>query len=276
MHLVAKVFDLEITEDDIQSESTKLIGQDSDLSKLHALNRLIDRYLLLRQAMDAGFSASEDEFDSALLETLEDIDVSPRNMDETRRMEDRIRQRIVIRKYVQQICAKDILIADDQLLAFYEDQKEVFFTPEAVRASHILIRHDEPEAESKARALREAIKTPEDFVKACAEHSQCPSGVRCGDLGWFPRGRMTKEIEEAAFALKPGEISDVFRTRYGYHILMVTDRKVQHTVPFEDIRDSLKARLVQLEREYFLARHVNDLRKQYQDRILILDDHYRA
>lgn len=274
MHLVAKVFDWDITEEEIASESAHLVGQDSDLAQVHALNRLIDRFLLLHQAQSKGINASDEEYDSALLETLEDIEAVPSNDEETRELEERIRRRIIIRKYVQQICALDVPIGDEQLLAFYEEQKEVFFAPEAVRAAHILIRADQPEAEKLARELRDRIQTEEDFQNICGAHSQCPTGVRCGDLGWFPRGRMIKELEDAAFGLEVGEISDIIHSRYGFHILMVTDKKVQRTVAFEEIRDSLKSRLLQLEREFYLIRHVNGLRKSYQNQIRILDSRY--
>ncbi len=274
MHLVAKVFDLDITEEEIASESAHLVGQDSDLAQVHALNRLIDRCLLFHQALSSGISASDEEYDSALLETLEDLEAAPSNDAETRALEERIRRRIIVRKYVQKICAHDVPIGDEQLLAFYEEQKEVFFAPEAVRAAHILIRADQPNAAKLAAELRDRIKTEEDFKNICGSHSQCPTGVRCGDLGWFPKGRMIKELEDAAFSMEVGEISDIIQTKHGFHILMVTDKKVQRTVAFEEIRDSLKSRLVQLEREYFLIRHVNGLRKSYQSQIRILDSRF--
>ncbi len=274
MHLIAKVFNLDITEGEVLNESEKLIGQDSSLALAHALNRIIDRYLLLHQAWEAGISATEDEFDSALMETLEELEEAPQNDKQTQAMEDRIRQRIVLRKYISQVVAHNILIDDEQLLAFYENQKEVFYAPEAARASHILHRLDEPDAERKARELRAQIQTAEDFINVCPDHSQCPSVAHCGDLGWFPRGRMIKEIEDVAFTLNPGEISDVFKSRYGYHILLVTDRKVRQVVPFEEIKDSLKTRLIQLESEYFLIRHVTDLRSTHQDQIKILDSRF--
>jgi parvulin-like peptidyl-prolyl isomerase len=276
MHLIARVFDIDITEADVTQESGHLIGKSSDLALTHALNRLIDRCLLFHQALSCGFSASEEEYDSALLESLEEADGEPLDPDQAQRMEERIRRRIIIRKYVKSICAKDILIADDQLMAFYEDQKEVFFAPEVVRASHILIRKDAPDAEARAREIRARIKTPDDFYHFCNEHSQCPSGCRSGDLGYFPRDRMIREIDEVAFALGVNEISDVFASRHGYHILMVTDRKAKEPVPFSQIKDSLRARLIQLEREYFLIRHLNELRRQFESEILILDKDFSS
>lgn len=274
MHLVAKVFGLDITDNEVLNECAKMSAEDSAETRSLALNRLIDAYLLLHQALLTGFSATEEEFDSALLETLEDIESAPRDEEQTRSLEERIRRKIITRKYVKQSCSQDIEISDEQLKAFYEDQKEVFSAPETVRASHILIRADVPDAEQKAREIRALLKTPADFMAVCSSRSDCPSGVRLGDLGYFPKGRMIKEIDAVAFSLEPHQISDVFQSRFGFHILMLTDRKASHIVPFEDIKDSLKARLIQLEREYLLVAHVNELRRNFQDQILILDPDY--
>lgn len=274
MHLVAKVFDLDITEEEVKGERQKAAIEDSPLAQIHALNRLIDRCLLFHEALVAGLRATEDEFDCALLETLEEIDSAPQSQDQTRRMEDQIRKRIIIRKYVQKICSLDIPIDDTQLRAFYDDQKDVFRAPETLRAAHILIKADRPDARETADQLRARIQSVEDFIALCKDHSQCPSGVRCGDLGWFPRGRMIKEIEDVAFQLEPGQISDVFKSGHGYHILALMDRKAAHIVPYEDIKESLKARLIQLEREYLLDRHINDLRQSHRKQIIILDKDY--
>ncbi len=275
MRLVAKVFNLEITDADVFGESAKLIGKDSALAQQHALNRLIDRCLLFYQALQSGIGVNDDEFDTALLEALDESDEINLTTEQTRQLEERIRRKIMIRKYVQQICGREIQIAEDKLLAFYEDQKEVFSAPEMVRASHILIRADEPEAQNKALQIRAKIITPQDFTDICSSCSQCPTGVRCGDLGFFPKGRMIKEIEEVAFALEVNQISEVFQSRFGYHILMITDKKTGGSVPYNEIKQSLRARLIQLEREYFLIRHVNELRRLHKDQIIIIDGSFK-
>ncbi len=274
MHLVAKVFDLAITDHDISSESAKLIGKDSGLARVHALNRLIDRLLLLHEAQQAGIDATEDEFDSALLEALEEPDTELDPGELPQDVENRIRHRVIIQKHVRQLCDLNLFVSDDTLKDFYADQAEVFNAPESVRASHILIRSDVPDAEARIRELRLRINTPQDFFAICESYSNCLSGARQGDLGYFARGQMIPEIDSVAFSLAPNQISDVFSSRFGYHILMVTDHQYPHQVPFEEIKDSLKARLIQLQREYYLTHHVDQLRKNFQDQIQILDSNY--
>jgi parvulin-like peptidyl-prolyl isomerase len=274
MHIVAKVFDLAITDSEIQKETHKLSGIDSPRERKNALNRLIDRYLLLHQALTTGLSVSDSEFDDALFESLEEMDTAPRDMEQTRNLEEQTRRRVIIRKYVHNYCFKSIEISEQQLLNFYEDQKEVFVIPETVHAAHILVCGSGPDSARKASRIRAEISTQEDFRRVCGTSSDCPSSPRCGDLGWFPRGRMISELEEVAFALQPGQISDAFKSRFGWHILLLIDRKPAQIASFEDIKDSLKARLVHLKREFLLMAHIRDLRNSYKAEIRILDPSY--
>jgi len=85
---------------------------------------------------------------------------------------------------------------------------------------------------------------------------------------------MISELEEVAFALQPGQISDAFKSRFGWHILLLIDRKPAQIASFEDIKDSLKARLVHLKREFLLMAHIRDLRNSYKAEIHILDPRY--
>ena len=83
-----------------------------------------------------------------------------------------------------------------------------------VKASHILVKTEE-----EALNLKAEIKTLEDFAKAAQKHSLCPSGQTGGDLGFFGRGKMVREFEEAAFSMEVGEISAPVKTQFGYHLL---------------------------------------------------------
>lgn len=92
--------------------------------------------------------------------------------------------------------------------------------PLYVKASHILVK-----TEDEAIKLREEIVAGKDFADAAAAVSLCPSGSNGGDLGYFSKGQMVKEFEDAAFAMEIGEISQPVKTDFGYHLLYLTDRK---------------------------------------------------
>ena len=86
--------------------------------------------------------------------------------------------------------------------------------PDKVYCAHILVK-----SESEAKAVLERLKKGEKFATIAKSVSRCPSGKRGGDLGTFTRGKMVKEFEKAAFALKKGEISGVVKTKFGCHII---------------------------------------------------------
>lgn len=89
-----------------------------------------------------------------------------------------------------------------------------------VRASHILVA-----TEKEARDLLQQIKCGASFEDLAKKHSTCPSGKGGGDLGFFTKGRMVKEFENAAFTLQVGQVSEPVKTQFGYHLIKVTGRK---------------------------------------------------
>ena len=107
-----------------------------------------------------------------------------------------------------------------------------------VRVSHILIKESEKEdALKKIKEVQERYKKGHDFAKLANLYSQCPSYARGGELGYFKRGQLVPAFEEVAFKLKPGEVSDIVRTRYGYHLIKVIDKKSESTVAYEEIAE---------------------------------------
>jgi len=89
-----------------------------------------------------------------------------------------------------------------------------------VRAAHILVK-----GEPKAKELMEKLKKGESFDKLAMENSECPSKKRGGDLGWFTRGKMVREFENAAFAGEKGALVGPVKTQFGWHIIKVLDKK---------------------------------------------------
>lgn len=118
-----------------------------------------------------------------------------------------------------------------------------------VDASHILIRVDEGASEdeleqARARAAELAQKaTPDNFAQLAAEHSEGPSAPEGGDLGSFERGQMVPDFEEAAFALNEGQISEPVRTRFGFHIIHVKEKRPAGVLPLEDVEADIRAEL---------------------------------
>jgi peptidyl-prolyl cis-trans isomerase C len=89
-----------------------------------------------------------------------------------------------------------------------------------IRASHILV-----EDENKAQKLKESLDSGADFGNLAKKHSMCPSKEKGGDLGFFGKGQMVKEFEDAAFSLEVGQVSGPVKTQFGYHLIKVTEKQ---------------------------------------------------
>jgi peptidyl-prolyl cis-trans isomerase C len=132
----------------------------------------------------------------------------------------------------------------------YDADPKKFDTPEQVRVRHVLISAKACEAEAKAREiLAKASQPGADFAALAQASSDDPgSASRGGDLGFVARGRMVPAFEAAAFALKqPGDLSDVVKTDFGYHVIRLEERKPAERKPFEAVRDDLVKSIAQSE-----------------------------
>ncbi|GAA4418997.1 peptidylprolyl isomerase [Acidovorax lacteus] len=138
------------------------------------------------------------------------------------------------------------MVLDQRARDVYRAEGEKRFAiPDEVRASHILIAKGDG-AEQKAKALLQDLKNGKDFEALAKEHSADPgSAAKGGDLGSFSRGRMVKPFEDAAFALQPGQLSEVVESQFGYHIIKVTERKPGGVKPYEEVRDTLYEEVTQ-------------------------------
>lgn len=145
----------------------------------------------------------------------------------------------------QQIGAA-VQVPDEQLRQMYAQQQDRFRTPERVRARHILIKtvdrpaSDIPALQKKAEDLLKQLKGGADFAELAKKNSEDPgSAVKGGDLDWITRGQTVPEFEQAAFSLKPRELSGVIKTQYGFHIIQVLEREQARLKPFEEVRQEL-------------------------------------
>jgi peptidyl-prolyl cis-trans isomerase D len=144
-----------------------------------------------------------------------------------------------------------IKVSEDQIKEYYEDNLDTFKEKEQVKARHILFRvpenapkEEEEKVKQKALAVLKQARAGANFAELAKKYTEDPSGKENGgDLGYFSPGQMVKPFEEAAFKLKKGEISDLVRTPFGYHIIKVEDVKQARTKPLEEVRGQIIATL---------------------------------
>jgi peptidyl-prolyl cis-trans isomerase D len=129
----------------------------------------------------------------------------------------------------------------------YNTNIEQYSTPEQVRASHILLKtegKDDAAVKAKAEELLKKAKAGADFAELAKANSEDESNAKNGgDLDFFGRGRMVPEFDQVAFSLPPGQISDLVKTQYGYHIIKATDKKSASTRSIDEVRQQLTDQL---------------------------------
>jgi peptidyl-prolyl cis-trans isomerase C len=179
------------------------------------------------------------------------------------------RKEIYINNLIEKEIASKVTVSDDQAKKFYDENIEKFKQPETVQASHILIGVDskasaeeKSKANEKAAALLKRAKAGDDFAALAKSDSTCPSAQQGGNLGFFAKGQMVPAFETAAFSLKPGEISDVVETQFGYHIIKVTDKKPAGTLPFADAKKEIVNYLKIQKIQQDITAFVDKLRKE--------------
>jgi peptidyl-prolyl cis-trans isomerase C len=183
----------------------------------------------------------------------------------------RVQKGLGYQKLLQAQFADKINITEDDAKKYYSENKKQFETPEQVRASHILIKPDttDPNAdpnEVKARAkaktknLLKQIKDGADFAELARANSGCPSSTKGGDLGFFGKGQMVPTFEKTAFELKVGQFSDIVETRFGYHIIKVTDRKNASVKTFKKAKDDILKLLTQTREGELAKEYIESLK----------------
>ena len=237
------------------------------------LNRMIEEELLYQDTQARGITIddqrvaselagikkrfpSEEEFQTALatLKTSEDD------------LKRKIQRGLAISELISTLAA-DVQVTDEETKAFYDKNSSPFVTPEQVQARHILIKaapeadeEQKKQARQKITDVQKKVKAGEDFGELAKTHSEGPSSVKGGDLGFFSRGQMVKPFEDAAFALKKGETSDIVETRFGYHLIQVTDRRSEGTISYEDAKPRITQNIQKEKEGQVVREHIDKLR----------------
>ncbi len=211
-----------------------------DLAKEQVLDQMIGDRVQLRKANELGIAVSDEEVNAEVdkWKKLFNSDEKYIEFLTTLKMEeayfkDNLKKDLMINKMKEKL-TQSVEITDTELADYYNSHMNLFYK---VKASHILL-----DTEEEAKKILERVKAGEDFNALAKEFSTDPSAKEnSGSLGYFRHGEMVEPFEQAAFALKPGEVSDLVKSDYGYHIIKVEDKTIDK---FEDVKDELKNTLI--------------------------------
>ena len=216
---------------------------------------VIERVLLRQEAA----SDPEPIPPEALEETLRNAKAKAGNEEDLRKD---IEIRMRVDRLLEKITSKVSPPKHKEVGEYYRKNKEQFRRPELVHAAHIVKNVDEGSDEAMAR---EAIQNVQDELKNgasfedLADRSSDCAGNR-GDLGWVPRGQMVQEFEDVIFSLKDNQVSDIFRTVFGFHIAKVYTRKPEGVSDFAEVQESIQAALLRRKQERAVENYLDRLK----------------
>ncbi len=211
---------------------------------------VIERTLVRQYAKTYGPAISKEEMEKTLEEMghqaggRENLAKQFGASDDTK-LTEAIELQMRIDRLMGDICEDVPEPSKEQIQKFYEENKEQFKTPEFIRAGHIVKhinwRTDEVTALETLKKAQAELKAGAVFENLVAKYSDCPDNG--GDLGYISRGQMVEEFDDVVFNLGTGQISDIFRTRFGFHIAKVYGRKAPAYRGVEEVKDYISNEL---------------------------------
>ncbi len=257
-----------MTEDQIRAQLPLL--------KKRAEEQALGTALLFAEAARLDLPVSDDEVEASLRRMTDEAGgparlraILEKQGQNVQQLRGEIRRGRRVDKLVEKATADTPDPTDAEAEAFFAAHRDEFGKAEQVRAQHILVspKGDGPEADreavAKIREIRRRLLAGSDFSTEAATHSDCPSGKQAGgSLGWFSRGMMVKEFDEAAFSMKVGELSDIVKTQFGYHVIYKNDAQPESIPDFSEVRERIKDLLRHQRRGEALAAYVAELREK--------------
>jgi len=214
----------------------------NEQDKKAVTDRLIERVLFVEAAKKAGIE-DDPEYQKAL---------------------DIAKSELMINQWLKKQYETTV-VSDGEAKEFYEKNKAQFQKPAQVHARHILIKKDEAEAQKIIESLKglEGDKLKEKFIALAKEKSEGPTAPKGGDLGYFGPKQMVPAFDKAAFALEKGKITEKpVKTRFGYHVIYVEDKKEGSTIPYEQVKAQIVQNLKATQFKKMLEKNAKELRSK--------------
>jgi parvulin-like peptidyl-prolyl isomerase len=181
---------------------------------------------------------------------------------------EQILRSLIVRRFVDREVVGDVKVSDEDVRRTYDQNASEMTRKESVRLAEILVRvppdataEDRANARLKIEEILKQARGGEAFADLARKYSDGPEASRGGDTGWLARGQAPPAIDHAAFALQAGQTSDVVESRLGYHILKVAEKRPEGPIPFDEAKDSIRAKLVARARDEKIRAYVAGLKE---------------
>ncbi len=238
-----------------QIVNERLLEQEAERQKLSVASDAVEARV---QALQARFPSPE-AFNQEL---------SRRGLT-TAQLRKNIKRGLLRQEVINKEIFEKISVSPEELRAYFQKHRDTYVQEEKVHARHILIQvapdaspEDDQKAKARATAVLAKARKGGDFAQLAKQHSEGPSGERGGDLGYFGRGKMVKPFEDAAFRLKAGQVSDLVRTQFGYHIIKVEEKVAAKRLSYAEAKDQVESDLTREKANAQFREFINALREK--------------
>jgi len=264
-----------------QNRPPEFMEQMRKMFRQQAMERTVIDQLIDEKAKQANITISEQDVDKQI-EKVASMQRPPVSVEDFKKkmegiglgfdeIKQQVRRGLVFQKILEVQFPDEMNITEDDAKKHYLQFPDQFKKPERVKASHILIKLDTSDpntdpnqantiAKAKAEELLKEINEGADFAELAKANSDCPSAARGGDLGSFGKGKMVQPFETAAFQLDAGQVSDVVKTKSGYHIIKVADHQQASVTPFEEAKDKIITQLTQRKQRELATKYIDSLK----------------
>lgn len=264
--------------DECQHQDPSHPDQNCEEGQRDVLRGLIDKQLLLDKGKELGITADTelikrlDEMRKQMkLDTMEDLEKAAQAQGVSfEDFKDNLRTEIITQNVIRQEVGGHINISREEEQNFYQQHKSDLSHPEGVKLSEIMISTEQAgddqqkidAAKAKADEILKRIKAGGDFAEIAKKESQDASAAQGGDLGYFERGKLAKQLEDMTFAMKKDDVSDVIRTKQGFVILKVTEHPMAGTPSFAEAEPRCQEGVYMQKLQPALREYLKKLREQ--------------
>lgn len=247
---------------DTDDEAAEYDRQLADWSRQNVIERVIFTQAARREITDVTDDDIRKEYDDLIAKhgtkerLFESVGLSP---DDEQSLLLDISDQLKVARLTERITSDAPLPTEERIRKYYDENIDRFTTAPTVCASHI-VKYLTPncnptQIEQQMNDILWQVRNNNNFDELALKQSDCPE--RAGDLGCFPKGRMVPEFEDVVFAMEPGDISDVFRTPFGFHIARVTDKHPESVAAFDSVRQTIRDELVEGSKQHQLEMFVD-------------------
>lgn len=230
---------------------------------------VVERVLLRQEAKASGPQIPADEVDAAFARLkerypkIEDL-YKDFNADSDEKVKAIIELQMKVEHKIGEVYSKTSKPTEAEIAEYYEQNKERFAGGEQIRIAHIVKyvnwQTDEADAHEAISQAHKEILAGTPFEAVVQKYSDC--GDRGGDLGYVTRGQLVEEFEDVVFNLNVGQVSDIFRTRFGFHVAKLYDRRPPAIPPLKNIKDQVVEQAREQKREQALGEYLDELRSK--------------